>query len=133
VAYAADAAARAGWSVQATTAQPQEANDDPPLPRSLHHSNENPAPSRLDVRNDQLSGHLERPRASTQPDRERARQLRDGRPTMLIVILPFWLWLATLSLLLTYRAAALLRRTLVALLRLSWRGAGTVASRKESV
>jgi len=123
VAYAADAAARAGWSVQATTAQPQEANDDPPLPRSLHHSNENPAPSRLDVRNDQLSGHLERPRASTQPD-------RDGRPTMLIVILPFWLWLATLSLLLTYRASALLLRTLVALVRLSWRLVRAATSRK---
>ena len=51
---------------------------------------------------------------------------------MLIVILPFWLWLATLPLLLTYRAAALLLRTLMALERLSWRLARDATSRQET-
>jgi len=50
---------------------------------------------------------------------------------MIIVILPFWLWVAWLPVALTLRTLSLVLRLLLATVRMTWRFARAVVSRKQ--
>lgn len=50
---------------------------------------------------------------------------------MLIVLVPFWAWLALLPIVLTIRACLLLLRLSLATMRVIWRIARAAASRRE--
>jgi len=50
---------------------------------------------------------------------------------MLIIVVPFWMWLALLPIVLTVRASLLVLRLSLATLRVIWRFARAAASRRE--
>ena len=116
--------------MQATTTQPfEEATDD--QASSILIPDACPAPRRLDLRTDRFNDPMARPSASAERVRERAHHLRDGRSIMIIVILPFWLWVAWLPVALTLRTLSLVLRLLLATVRMTWRFARAVVSRKQ--
>jgi len=84
------------------------------------------------MRTHRLTNFLERPDVSTERIHACEHRLREGRPVMMIVVVPFWLWLAALPVLFTIRVASMVVRTLVVSVRLSWQLVRAVVSRKAS-